>query len=37
MILEDDGSVKLYYGAADTRQCVALGQLDDIVYACKNW
>lgn len=37
MILEDDRSVKLYYGAADTRQCVALGQLDDVVYACKNW
>jgi beta-1,4-mannooligosaccharide/beta-1,4-mannosyl-N-acetylglucosamine phosphorylase len=37
MIVEDDRTVKLYYGAADTVQCVALGRLDDLVYACKNW
>ena len=37
MIVEQDGSVKLYYGAADTCQCVALGTLDDIIFACKNW
>jgi predicted GH43/DUF377 family glycosyl hydrolase len=37
MIVEDDGSVKLYYGAADYVQCVALGRLEDIVYACKHW
>jgi predicted GH43/DUF377 family glycosyl hydrolase len=37
MIAENDGSVKLYYGAADTRQCVAVGKLEDIIYACKNW
>jgi len=37
MIVEDDKTVKLYYGAADYVQCVALGTLEDIVYACKNW
>jgi len=37
MIVEDDGAVKLYYGAADHVQCVALGKLDDLVYACKHW
>ena len=36
-ILEEDGSLKLYYGGADTVQCVAEAQLEDIVYACKNW
>jgi len=37
MIVEDDNSVKLYYGGADTYQCVAVGQLADIIHACKNW
>jgi beta-1,4-mannooligosaccharide/beta-1,4-mannosyl-N-acetylglucosamine phosphorylase len=37
MIVEDDGSVKVYYGAADHVQCVALGGLEDLIYACKNW
>jgi predicted GH43/DUF377 family glycosyl hydrolase len=36
-IIEPDGSVKVYYGAADTVQCVAMGRLADIVHACKNW
>ncbi len=36
-IIEPDGTVKVYYGGADTVQCVALGKLDDIIYACKNW
>ncbi|GAB4167917.1 MAG: glycoside hydrolase family 130 protein [Terrimicrobiaceae bacterium] len=36
-IVEPDGSVKVYYGGADTVQCVATGRLDDIVHACKNW
>ncbi|MBD3314203.1 MAG: glycosidase [Chitinivibrionales bacterium] len=36
-IVEDDGTVKVYYGAADTVQCVATGTLDDILFACKNW
>lgn len=37
MVVEDDNSVKVYYGGADYVQCVAQGQLEDIVYACKNW
>lgn len=37
MIVEPDNSVKVYYGAADTVQCVAQGQLEDIIYACQNW
>ena len=36
-ILEDDGTLKLYYGGADTVQCVALAKLDDVVHACKHW
>jgi predicted GH43/DUF377 family glycosyl hydrolase len=36
-IIEPDGEVKLYYGGADTVQCVATAQLDDIIYACKHW
>lgn len=36
-ILEPDGTVKVYYGGADTVQCVATAKLEDIVYACKNW
>jgi beta-1,4-mannooligosaccharide/beta-1,4-mannosyl-N-acetylglucosamine phosphorylase len=36
-IIEPDGTVKVYYGAADTVQCVATGTLEDILFACKNW
>jgi len=36
-IIEPDGSVKLYYGAADTCQCVATGQLDDLLEACLHY
>ncbi|MGD0900266.1 MAG: hypothetical protein ABR915_20730 [Thermoguttaceae bacterium] len=37
MIVEDDGTVKVYYGGADFVQCVALGKLEDIIFACKHW
>lgn len=37
LIAEQDGSVKVYYGAADAVQCLATGQLDDLLYACKAW
>ncbi len=37
LIAETDGTIKLYYGGADTVQCVATGHLTDIIYACKNW
>ncbi len=30
-IVEDDGSVKVYYGAADTSICVATGKLSDLI------
>jgi predicted GH43/DUF377 family glycosyl hydrolase len=36
-IVEPDGTVKVYYGGADTVQCVAEGRLEDIIYACKHW
>ena len=31
MIPEDDGSVKIYYGAADTVECVATAKLADLL------
>ena len=31
MILEDDGEVKIYYGAADTVECLATAQLADLL------
>ncbi|MDQ1914002.1 glycoside hydrolase family 130 protein [Paenibacillus sp. GD4] len=34
MILEDDGEVKLYYGAADTVECLATAHVDDLVKLC---
>ena len=33
-IVEDDGQVKVYYGAADTSICVATGDLDEIIASC---
>ena len=34
MLLEDDGEVKLYYGASDTVECLSTGHVDDLVNAC---
>ncbi len=34
MILEDDGEVKIYYGASDTVECLATAQVDDLVRLC---
>ena len=31
MIIEDSGEVKIYYGAADTVQCLATAQLDELI------
>lgn len=31
MLLEDDGQVKVYYGAADTVECLATAHVDDLV------
>ena len=34
LILEDSGEVKIYYGAADTVQCLATPRLRDLVDFC---
>lgn len=33
-VLEDDGEVKLYYGAADTSICVASAHIDELIESC---
>ncbi|MFH1719329.1 MAG: glycoside hydrolase family 130 protein [Planctomycetota bacterium] len=33
-IVEDDGEVKVYYGAADTSICVATGHIDELIESC---
>ena len=35
MILEDTGEVKIYYGAADTYECLATAHVDDLLALCK--
>lgn len=35
MILEDNGEVKIYYGAADTVECLATAQLDELLALCR--
>jgi len=35
MILEDDGEVKIYYGAADTVECLATARLEDLLGLCE--
>ena len=35
MILEDSGEVKIYYGAADTVECLATAHVDDLVKLCE--
>jgi beta-1,4-mannooligosaccharide/beta-1,4-mannosyl-N-acetylglucosamine phosphorylase len=34
MILEDTGEVKIYYGAADTVECLATAEVGDLIDAC---
>ncbi|MEK6795922.1 MAG: glycoside hydrolase family 130 protein [Spirochaetota bacterium] len=34
MILEDNGEVKIYYGAADTVTCLATANVDDLLALC---
>lgn len=36
MILEDTGEVKIYYGAADTVECLATAHVDDLIQLCTN-
>ncbi len=35
MLLEDSGEVKIYYGAADTVECLASAHIDDLIALCK--
>jgi beta-1,4-mannooligosaccharide/beta-1,4-mannosyl-N-acetylglucosamine phosphorylase len=34
MILEDSGEVKIYYGAADTVECLATADAGDLIRFC---
>lgn len=34
MVLEDSGEVKIYYGAADTVECLATAHVDDLLKLC---
>lgn len=34
MLLEDDGEVKIYYGAADTVECLATADVNDLIKLC---
>lgn len=34
MVLEDDGEVKIYYGAADIVTCLATANIDDLIALC---
>lgn len=34
MILEDDGEVKIYYGASDTVECLATANVNDLIALC---
>lgn len=34
MILEDNGEVKIYYGAADTVECLATADVNDLIALC---
>lgn len=36
MILEEDGEVKIYYGSADTVECLATAHIDDLIQLCRN-
>jgi beta-1,4-mannooligosaccharide/beta-1,4-mannosyl-N-acetylglucosamine phosphorylase len=35
MVLEDSGEVKIYYGAADTVECLATADVNDLIELCK--
>lgn len=34
MIREDDGTVKIYYGASDTVECLAEARVEDLIELC---
>lgn len=35
IILEEDGSVKIYYGASDTVECMAIARVEDLIALCE--
>lgn len=35
-VVEDDGEVKVYYGAADSVQCVATTTITELLFACRH-
>lgn len=35
MILEEDGTVKIYYGASDTVECLATARVEDLIRLCR--
>ncbi|MDO5407043.1 MAG: glycoside hydrolase family 130 protein [Eubacteriales bacterium] len=35
LILEDDGTVKIYYGASDTVECMATAKVEDLIALCQ--
>lgn len=35
-VAEDNGEVKIYYGGADTVQCIATTTIDKLLWACRN-
>jgi predicted GH43/DUF377 family glycosyl hydrolase len=35
-VVEDDGEVKVYYGGADTVQCVATTSVELLLHACQH-
>lgn len=37
MILEEDGTVKIYYGASDTVECLATADVNELIALCKPW
>ena len=36
MILEDNGEVKIYYGASDTVECLATADVNDLIRLCSD-
>jgi beta-1,4-mannooligosaccharide/beta-1,4-mannosyl-N-acetylglucosamine phosphorylase len=36
LILEEDGTVKIYYGASDTVECMATARVEDLIKLCSN-
>lgn len=34
---EDDGTVKIYYGAADSVMCLGITTIDELLAACRNY